>query len=311
MITSGIIMNIATEIGARGLPDGSVNLDIARLKSLRLGLGMSQEALSESCAERRLSLSLASIKRAESGKPVLYRTARRLAAFFDVTIQDLVQWSVLAAPGGASAAPHALERAQCGAALDAAKLSGSGRLIEMHGETGAGKSRLLAACADDARQRGYRCIELRVDRHRDAAASPLPALACALLDLPLMDMRRVSLEADIAQRLAALGLPALHAAGCLALLTGLPSLPWAMRPQPLGTLDALVRCAARARPLMLSIDDMHRADGAVTAALEYLLPASIACPVTWMLAFDSAGGHGGAGICTAPCTVARTVYHLA
>lgn len=303
-------MNIATEIGARQLPDGSVNLDIARLKSLRLGLGMSQEALSESCAERRLSLSLASIKRAESGKPVLYRTARRLAAFFEVSIQDLVQWNALAIPSGASAAPLALERAQCGAALEAAKSSGRGRLIEVHGETGAGKSRLLAACAGDARQRGYRCIELRVDRHR-ATASPLPALTCALLDLPLMDKGRGSLEADIAHHLDALGLPALHASGCLALFGDLSSLPWALRPEPLGALDALVRCAARSGPLMLSIDDMHRADGAVVAMLEYVLPASITCSVTWMLAFDSAAGHGCATINTARRTVARTVYHLA
>lgn len=147
-----------------GLPDGRVNLNIAQLKLLRLALGMSQEALSESCANRRLPLSLASIKRAESGKPVLYRTARGLSTFFGVPLLGLVQRASVAPPAIDTVVRHACERMQCRAALDAALSTRSGRLIELHGPAGAGKSHLLSSCAVHARERGFRCIELRADK---------------------------------------------------------------------------------------------------------------------------------------------------
>lgn len=70
--------------------DGRMALAPGRLKSLRLRLGFSQEALAEYCIGRRLCVSIASIKRAESGKSVLYRTARHLAAAYDVTLEELL-----------------------------------------------------------------------------------------------------------------------------------------------------------------------------------------------------------------------------
>lgn len=71
-------------------PDGRVTLSVQQLKALRQRQGLSQEAVAEQCVERRLCLSLASIKRAESGKPVLYRTARHFAAFYGIAVEALI-----------------------------------------------------------------------------------------------------------------------------------------------------------------------------------------------------------------------------
>lgn len=71
--------------------DGRVILDAQGLKSLRKRRGLSQEAAAELCLDHRLCLSLASIKRAEAGKPVLYRTARHLASFYGTEVETLIR----------------------------------------------------------------------------------------------------------------------------------------------------------------------------------------------------------------------------
>ncbi len=80
--------------------DGRLLLDAALLKTLRKARGLSQEALADLCLQRQLAVSIASIKRAETGKVVLYRTARHLATIFEVDIESLV---VAALPGQPSA----------------------------------------------------------------------------------------------------------------------------------------------------------------------------------------------------------------
>ncbi|MCE8025714.1 helix-turn-helix domain-containing protein [Halomonas sp. MCCC 1A11058] len=73
------------------LQDGRLRLDRERLKQHRKRLGLSQEALAEYCFDRRLCVSIASIKRAESGKAVLYRTARHLAEIYEVEVEVEVE----------------------------------------------------------------------------------------------------------------------------------------------------------------------------------------------------------------------------
>ncbi len=90
--------------------DGKLTLSPARLKSLRRAWGMSQEALAQLCVDRHLSVSIASVKRAEAGKPVLYRTARHLAQLYQVELASLLP----AAPEAALALPVA-ERRRTGA----------------------------------------------------------------------------------------------------------------------------------------------------------------------------------------------------
>jgi transcriptional regulator with XRE-family HTH domain len=70
-------------------PRGRSRLDRERLKQHRKRLGLSQEALAEYCFDRRLCVSIASIKRAESGKAVLYRTACHLAEIDEVAVEEL------------------------------------------------------------------------------------------------------------------------------------------------------------------------------------------------------------------------------
>lgn len=79
------------------LSDGRVLLDAVLLKGLRKQHGLSQETLAEACLNRHLCVSIASIKRAETGKPVLYRTARHLATAFGVDVSALLGDPVAAA----------------------------------------------------------------------------------------------------------------------------------------------------------------------------------------------------------------------
>lgn len=106
--------------------DGRVVLAPQRLKALRLGRGLSQESLAEYCFERRLCVSIASIKRAETGKCILYRTARHLAAAYEVPMETLVSREALpprshadAAQAGGSASACLWESPRLAAELDA------------------------------------------------------------------------------------------------------------------------------------------------------------------------------------------------
>ncbi len=69
---------------------GRVSLNREVLISLRREQGLSQELVALMCAEQRLCVSIASIKRAETGKNILYRTARDISTFFDVDISDII-----------------------------------------------------------------------------------------------------------------------------------------------------------------------------------------------------------------------------
>lgn len=79
-------MNGLTPLGGA---DGRVVLDAERLKQLRKQLGLSQSALAERCFDQRLCVSIASIKRAETGKAVLYRTARHLATLYAIDLAEV------------------------------------------------------------------------------------------------------------------------------------------------------------------------------------------------------------------------------
>lgn len=169
----------ATSLYPDSAPDGRVRLDACHLKRLRHDLGISQETLSELCLRSRLSLSLASIKRAETGKPVLYRTARHLAEFFGVPPRQLMQ------AGSASAAPMvahgadamAYERATLCLVLDTVMASGRGRLLLLEGPR-ALLGELVAGGAKDARQRGFAALGLS---QLPMAGAPLGPLAGPLL----------------------------------------------------------------------------------------------------------------------------------
>lgn len=75
----------------KSIVSGRVSLKREVLIELRQKKGLSQELLAMQCAEQHLCVSIASVKRAETGKNILYRTAHDIALFFDVNLSDLIQ----------------------------------------------------------------------------------------------------------------------------------------------------------------------------------------------------------------------------
>ena len=70
---------------------GRVKLDNGLLRQLRQTRLMSQQDLADDCWRRNIQVSIATIKRAESGRAVRFRIARALARCFDVPVLQLLQ----------------------------------------------------------------------------------------------------------------------------------------------------------------------------------------------------------------------------
>ena len=73
------------------LHHGRVLLNRTALRALRQGRLLSQQDLADDCWRRNIRVSIATIKRAESGRAVRYRIARELARCFDVQAAALIQ----------------------------------------------------------------------------------------------------------------------------------------------------------------------------------------------------------------------------
>jgi transcriptional regulator with XRE-family HTH domain len=206
-------------------PDGRVRLDACHLKRLRHDLGISQETLSESCMRSRLSLSLASIKRAESGKPVLYRTARHLAAFFGVPPRQLMQAGSASAPPMAAPGADALayERSTLCLVLDTVKASGRGRLLLLEGPRGQ-LGELVAGGAEDARQRGFATLGL--DQLPMDGAPTGPSTGPLLVSMDAADLGDVRCR-GLAQRLPGAALAWLVYSDRAGSADATSRLPWA------------------------------------------------------------------------------------
>lgn len=70
---------------------GRIHLNSELLRHLRMERCWSQATLADICFERGIRVSLSSVKRAESGKKVLYRTALEFARVYDVPVTKLKQ----------------------------------------------------------------------------------------------------------------------------------------------------------------------------------------------------------------------------
>jgi DNA-binding XRE family transcriptional regulator len=73
------------------LQRGRILLDRTALRALRQGRLLSQQDLADDCWRRNIRVSIATIKRAESGRAVRYRIARELARCFEVPTAALIQ----------------------------------------------------------------------------------------------------------------------------------------------------------------------------------------------------------------------------
>ena len=71
------------------IQNGRLALQHKTLKALRYQCCMSQEEVAAECWRLRIRVSIASLKRAETGKAVLFRTARELAKFYQVPVETL------------------------------------------------------------------------------------------------------------------------------------------------------------------------------------------------------------------------------
>jgi DNA-binding XRE family transcriptional regulator len=76
---------------------GKILLDSAQLRQLRQSRLLSQQDLADDCWRRNIRVSIATIKRAESGHAVRFRIARELARCFDVPVMRILSGSVAAA----------------------------------------------------------------------------------------------------------------------------------------------------------------------------------------------------------------------
>lgn len=69
---------------------GKVALDDRELRRLRHERLLSQQDLADECWKRNIRVSLATIKRAESGRFVRFRIARELARCFEVPVEQIL-----------------------------------------------------------------------------------------------------------------------------------------------------------------------------------------------------------------------------
>ena len=70
---------------------GKILLDSTQLRHLRQSRLLSQQDLADDCWRRNIRVSIATIKRAESGRAVRFRVARELARCFDVPVMQLAR----------------------------------------------------------------------------------------------------------------------------------------------------------------------------------------------------------------------------
>ena len=161
------------------------------------------------------------------------------------------------------------------AGLNAARL-GQGGIVGIKGDAGLGKSRLVAALVPLAAELGMGVVRGSALTFGDRAYGALQELLVALLGIE----RGAEPHAQRARLAAAFGeiglgeTERLHLAHVLDLeatvcpfgqLEGT-----AVRWNDMGALRACVLAAARRRPLLLVLDDMHVADGLTRESIEYL-----------------------------------------
>lgn len=80
----------ALDLALALLDRGKVALDERELRRLRHCRLMSQQDLADECWKRNIRVSIATIKRAESGRAVRFRIARELARCFGVPVEQIL-----------------------------------------------------------------------------------------------------------------------------------------------------------------------------------------------------------------------------
>ncbi len=290
--------------------DIRVTLDVNRLNLLRQRPAEGAETVAGKFLDRRQCLTQAALKRAASGRPVRFRTVRHLAAFYGIGVEALIAPSArgAAAPVGKT---FGVERLQCAALFDAVLATGHGWLADVRGAPGSDKSTMLAECAEDARQRGFAAVVIKVARDEAQALHPLAQLVRALLYIGTGDSGD-DVEELVRSRCRALDLCAEHVDACLGMLAGPSSWPLpGTQVLHAAALCALVRQRARRQPLVLVVDDVQCADWSTGSMLNTVLPATLDLPLVWMLGSETQPGPHADPLGARLEALPRTTFHLA
>jgi hypothetical protein len=290
-----------------------VMLDLRALKALHQRRSTT-DTLSTRFEARRQAVTRAALRRTERGNPVTYRTARRLAAFHGIDVDGLIDMQARPAARTNHACEDAatLERLQCRALIGAVRTARRGRLVDVQGARGAGKSRLLEGCAADARAAGYACAVLGSATRRDTAPHSAAALMLALLDLE--DAAALGIErlaAHVQERCWTLGLALAHIEACVSLLEDTRRWPLpAVHLLQTAALCALIQLRARAQPLLIAVDGLHAANWQLTMMLGVLVPGTLEFPVLWLFATERRPAPTLPARVNRLDTLPRTVLHL-
>lgn len=197
---------------------------------------------------------------------------RAVAARMQTGVVDVARLAAQAPPVG-----RERELARLEAALDETA-GGRGRSVVVTGEAGIGKSRLVQAAVARASERGLTVLACATSPyHRNTPLFPLPDLLGQLFDLTAGEARERQLE-RVAARVRELDLPE----DAVALLAALAGVPVAEEVQALGLTPQrikerqvelaveLVLAAARRRPCLLVVEDLHWVDPSTLELLHAL-----------------------------------------
>ncbi len=280
------------------ISDGRVLLNTALLKQLRLESGFSQAKLAEVARDKRQPLSIASIKRAELGDPVIYRTALQLASLFNVNVNDLIiqpstarrsDFELISRPHELQMIGRESELHQVQFALKHTLQTRQSRLVYLRGVAGIGKTCLFEQIRLMTREIGYRtaCCAVSSPLLSDSK-NMLAVLTQALLSSGDEDspealterVARLDLESSLrCQILGFMGLPLSEEEQQLQASMTHTVRQEKQRKAVVQAIDAL----AKDSQLALMIEDLHWADEVSIPMLSLIIYETRCLPLIWVI----------------------------
>lgn len=280
--------------------DGRVRLDTDKLKLLRRQRGLSQSLVADRARAQGRPISIASIKRAELGAPVLYRTALQLAELFEVDVAQLVVQGTLPAAllgedeGEFAMVGRTAERRLFHSMLEGVRQEGAGRFVYVRGPAGMGKTRLLKEWRRQAEQAQLQVVSCGINPSETSSGLlPLAKMMREFFGLPTAATDKHAVADQLQRRLRSLGL-----SDALAImLPPMMELPLATAQLPIyeamshetrlqqraQALREAIRLACQVRPLMVMIEDVHWADENLLDAVSPMIFQTSEDPVVWVL----------------------------
>ena len=294
-------------LDAPALASGRVYLNTSILKKHRRKLGFSQLGLAEYSFSIRQPISIASIKRAELGKPVIYRTAQQLAKLFDDKIESLVLDTLKVTSGDKRATQRdksdtAHQISMVGRERELKYISSLiselinsklGHFIYVRGDAGIGKSRLLEEISDLVEAKFLHVVRCKF--YRDNGNAGVMALGPLVLGCIGLDLTSAQdLDSDlIQQHLSELGFTDdtfIYVSNILGVELEAKSqdifnaLTHDVRTAKLRkTIVSLIQVASRTKPLVLFVDDAHWASEYILTMLGRVISETRKEPALWIM----------------------------